>query len=101
MTFICLVLFGFVCAVCSVLLNGWAFATLWDWFVVPTFGLIQLSIPAAIGIASIVSLLTDHSVSTDKYKDGSRGEILGGLIGHCIVKPLLAVVFGWIIKMWM
>lgn len=34
--------------------NGWAFATIWGWLIVPVFGLPLLTIPQAIGVSIVV-----------------------------------------------
>lgn len=78
--------------------NGWALSILWGWFIVPIFGLPELSIPAAIGIAMIVNYMTyqepghaDDRTSDDKVK---------AFIVLCL-RPLFAVFIGFIVKLFM
>lgn len=40
------------------MMNGWALSKLWSWFIVSTFALPALTIPAAIGVALVVNYLT-------------------------------------------
>ena len=89
----------------GIILNGWALVKLWSWFIVPTFHLPGLTIPAAIGLGIVTAYLT-HQVSIKNFRDEMREEIeLWERIGYAFLygtaKPLLAVVFGWIINMWM
>lgn len=72
--------------------NGWALATLWGWFIVPTFGLPSLSIPVAIGICLIVGFLTHQPVQSSKPKQG-RAILAGRLF-----EPFVVVALGWVVK---
>jgi hypothetical protein len=59
-----LVVLGIVAALLMLaVLNGFMLSYMWEWFVVP-FGLPSVSIIHAIGIAILVSMLTDHSKSS-------------------------------------
>ena len=83
----------------SAMLNGWALSKLWSWFIVKTFGLPPLTIPAAIGLASIVTYMTmklDDKKSEDKYWE----TLLKGAVVST-VKPLFALGFGAIVKLWL
>ncbi len=80
----------------SVLMNGWALATLWKWFVVPTLGAPLLSIPAAIGASIIVTYLTHQDVeSTDTDDSWEKSMLNKFLVGT--FKPLFALLFGFIV----
>lgn len=79
--------------------SGYVLSVLWDWFMVPTFNLPQLSIPAAIGIAMAMGYLT-HQTSTNKdERDG--WEVFGLAVVVAILKPLFALVFGWVVHQFM
>lgn len=86
----------FVLVALSCVLNGWALAILWGWFMVP-FGAPVLTIPTAIGLALVVSFLTHQ---TDHYedKDKTAGERFGGSVLTMLIKPPLALFVGWIVK---
>lgn len=79
----------------ATLLNGWALHLLWAWFVVPVFdALPALTTGQAIGISMIVSFLTYQYVPEPKESKSSA--VGAGLT--LIIRPLLAVLFGLIIK---
>ncbi len=78
----------------SVLWGGYALSVLWGWFMVPTFGFIPLTIPAAIGVMLVVSLLTHQSRSgTEKRSDAVAAVIAFNLLG-----PMVILIIGWIVK---
>lgn len=80
----------------TVLMNGWALAKLWAWFIVPTFSAPPLSIPAAIGVSLVVSYLTFHAKTDDKdEEDWVDILIRGALVGT--LKPLFALGVGAIV----
>jgi hypothetical protein len=91
--------FVFVC-IWSSLLNGWAFTKLWSWFIVPVFSAPQLSIPAAIGLYLVVSFLT-HQYIKDDDKDKDFFLKIGEAFVISTYRPLVALSFGYIVKMWM
>lgn len=89
-----------VCMIYTALLSGWAFTKLWSWFVVTTFGLAPLSIPAAIGLAFVVSYLT-HQPNPEASKDKTWAQLLYFGVGYATAKVVLAMTFGYIVKLWM
>ena len=86
----------------SSILNGYVLSVLWGWFMVPTFGLPDLSVAAAVGISLIVRYLTDQHKSSEPKNEGETfGEKFGTAIGIAILAPLFALFFGWIIHLFM
>jgi len=83
----------------SMILNGWAFAKLWAWFIVPSFGLPLLSIPVAMGVALVVTYLT-YQVPNSK-SDYNMVELLFRGFSFATFKPLICLGTGYIIKCWM
>ena len=85
----------------AAILNGWALAKLWSWFIVQTFSLPALSIPAAIGLSLVVSYLTYQISYKPKENDSAYWEKLveGGLTATA--KPIFALLFGAIVKLWL
>lgn len=77
------------------ILNGWALVQLWGWFMVP-LGLPVLSLPWAIGIAVVVSFLTNHN-EPRKSDDVDVGKA----IGHAFLRPVISVGVGWIVHQYM
>lgn len=73
--------------------QGWAISVLWAWFIVP-LGVQALSIPAAIGVGITISMM---HVKKGNKEDGEWYET----IGFAVLKPLLAVGIGWIVKQFM
>ena len=83
--------------VLSSVYSGYALSILWDWFVVPTLNLEPISIPIAIGLAIVVSYLTNHTDSTQENNGDTFSEILLNLIGRTLVKPTMALFIGWVV----
>lgn len=89
---------GFIALmVLGAILGGWALSVTWGWFMVPVFGLPELSIVPAMGIALVIGYLTKSSGSSNK--EGGEAIIEG--IVHTFVGPLLVVGIGWIILQFM
>lgn len=76
--------------------NGWALSTLWGWFVVPFFHLPPISIPQAIGISLIITLLT-HQYKDVQEKEREGWQKAVPLISVLSV-PVVSVFIGWIVK---
>jgi hypothetical protein len=85
-----------VTMVLSALLNGWAFSLLWEWFVAP-LGYPVLSIAQAIGLSMTIAYAT-HQYQRDENKDKPFTEVLAWGISLAIVKPLISLGVGLIIK---
>lgn len=66
--------------------HGWILSIIWNWFV-PLLGGPTISIPIAVGISCIVSMLT-HSTDTDDEKRGER-------IAMMLIKPLILLFIAW------
>ncbi len=89
--------------VLSSIFNGYALSVLWGWFIVPTFGAPALGIVPAIGIAMVVSYLThqkNESKKEDEDDDGIGVKIFKLAI-PVLGKPALALLFGWIVHLFM
>lgn len=89
---------GFVTAVLGSMLSGYALSVMWSWFMVPTFGLPNLSIPAALGLCLVVRYMTMERRKTkedgEKLKPGER-------TAESFAIPLLFLGVGWVIQQWM
>lgn len=77
----------------SIVLNGWAFSILWGWFIVTTFGMNTLSIPAAIGLGFVVSYITKQYQKKDACDEAIWYDLKLSLL-----KPFVALGAGWIVK---
>jgi len=85
------VLFGIVIFIIGVVLNGFALAVLWDWFVSDVFGVKNLSVPEALGIALLVGFLT-HSYAEDKRDIADK-------LASIIARPIIVVLIGAIYQL--
>ena len=83
-------------ATINAVINGWAFALLWAWFIAATFGLPEISIPVAIGIAMTVGFLMPWNKDPDQDKS-SFGEKMAEAFLKVSIKSLMAVGFGWVV----
>lgn len=83
----------------GVMWSGYALSKLWAWFLVPALGVPALSIPAAIGLAMVVSYMTYQPTKDDPDKDATEKAIEGAL--WLALKPAVALGFGWVIARWM
>jgi hypothetical protein len=90
----------------SVVLNGYVLCVLWGWFIVPTFGLPRLSIPAALGVALVASVLTYQGHHSDTDEDAAEGRRPAAQkylspIFESILRPLVLLLYGYIIHRFM
>lgn len=99
-TFIVLCILAILSLPFLIALDGFAIATLWRWFVVPTFHLPTLSVPVALGLATIVRYATSaHEDKGDEEED--KGKRLLTLWGKSLGKPVFALLFGRILLWFM
>lgn len=90
-----LVILGFaVWLPAAVILNGWAFQTLWAWFIAEPFGVARLGMAHAIGLSFLIA----HACN--RTSDGDKKGLLVWL-GKTLIGPPLVVGIGWIIHYWM
>jgi hypothetical protein len=88
----CLIAAGVV--ILGTALNGWALSIMWGWFMVPALGLPPLSIPSALGIALIVSMLTHQDREKSDKEPSTKEVVIAVLIP--LLRPLIFLAFGWI-----
>lgn len=81
-------LFLLIALVPLTLLSGLVLTDLWAWFIVPTFGLDPLSLPAAIGLSIIVGYLTANQ-APDSDKEPWAVAI------ETVVTSLFRILFAW------
>ena len=80
----------------SALLTGLTVEMLWDWFIVPVFGLPTLSLSHAIGLALLVSYMTvQKPVHEKNFK--FYDNLAEGLI-YKILITVLTLGIGWILS---
>ncbi len=85
----------------SSIFNGYTLSILWEWFIVPVFGLPQLSVAPAIGIALVIGYLTHQSNPDVEEKERETSEKVARVIATSIVRPLFVLLFGWVVHLFM
>jgi hypothetical protein len=91
--------FGMIAAIVVVrsVPYGWAIKTLWGWFVVPAFGIPDITLPTAIGITFLLSVLLPRAgdeYASEKRKEEGRYAVIANMIAHLFLTPLIAVGLG-------
>lgn len=83
----------------SSILNGYALAVVWEWFIVPKFNLPSLSVKDAILLSAIVYSfqVTQSKNNNDK---SSYSKIISEIISIVFLKPLFLVVFFYVVINW-
>lgn len=92
------VLFGVVAL--SAIINGWVLSILWGWFIVPVFNIPAISVEQAIGLAMVVSYLTYQHINADS-KRKSKGESTVELFVALLARPLITLLFGYILHLFL
>lgn len=78
------------------ILNGWAFSVVWEMFMVPIFHVPALSIAQALGVGIILNWYsTAAHINTNDSK-----ELLSNAL-NVLLKPIIAVVFGYVLLQFM
>jgi len=86
---------AFLIAACiNTIINGFTLSVLWSWFMVPTFGAPQLSIPSAIGVAIIAGMLV-YNGDSDNEDDSYMSRIASATISTT-VRCAIYMACGWI-----
>ncbi len=101
--FACLgiVVFGFMSIVFTSILNGYVLCTFWNWFVVSQFASIpQITIAGAIGLSMTMKLFA-ATIATSNQKDKTTTELVTEFITYSIGYPLMVLVMGYIIHLFM
>jgi hypothetical protein len=75
-------------------LRGWVLSILWGWFIVP-LGFPALTIPAAIGLAIVISLLVPQDFSEPSEEDKQH---FGKVLRRFALQPFYALLGGWIVR---
>lgn len=84
----------------SIILDGYTLAILWKWFVVKQFGLAPLTIPVALGLATLARyIIRPAPDQTDE--DDSLGVKIATSAAYTILRPAAALLFGWIVLLFM
>lgn len=88
-----------IISIIGLALSGYALSILWEWFIVPIFNVPSLSAPIAIGIMLIVNYVIYHHI---EYKDyATLKEEVQNIIVASVVKPIGAIIVGWVITLFL
>lgn len=79
----------------SSLSRGYTLSKLWAWFAEPLHAP-HLTIPAALGLALLISVFTLQTSSTGKGKEVTFAEGIVQTWLHAALLPLLVLPVGWI-----
>lgn len=91
---------GLAALALAMLTYGWVLSILWSWFMVPALHLPRLSISAAIGITITVRCMLNQSSGIDTPKR-TTSERITNFIGYSLLGPLVVLVIGWAIHLFM
>lgn len=80
-------------AIISIVLTGLVIKTYWEWFIISIFQIRPISIPEALGISLMISLLTLHSHKENNNKD------LWEIILISLLSNLYYILVGYIIHL--
>ncbi len=79
--------------------NGWALATVWNWFIPPIFGLTSLTIMKAIGVATVLELFTgtNRTKKSESISGDTVGELIIKALAVSVATPILSVAIAWVV----
>jgi hypothetical protein len=73
-----------------VLLKAWVLTYLWQWYVMPVFGVPPLRLVFAFGLSLTINYLLPH-IDPPKEQEKTLAPMV-----KMILSPVLAILFGWI-----
>jgi len=85
-----------VTVIVSSLWSGFVLTKLWGWFIVPVFNAPYLTIPQAIGLTIIITMLWSRS-----WSDSEDGDKSIELAVKAILAPAFSLLFGWIVSLFL
>lgn len=87
-----------VLSLVAMLANGFVIMKLWAWFLTTTFGFEQIRIIEALGLMLLFRFLT-YPGTLEKEKTETTTDYAGGKIAETILKALVILCIGWIIRL--
>lgn len=76
--------------------TGYVIRCLWAWFVTPTWHLAPPSVLAAIGLSTLIMMFQNTPQAPKPTGEESPFEVTSKAVGMMVLKPLLALAFGWL-----
>lgn len=89
-----------ITGVLGTVLNGWVLTLLWQWFIVPTFGLAPLALVPAIGVSLVAHYITNQFRDVQEVERSPWGKF-GVALLHSFGYPLIALGIGAVVRMFM
>ena len=83
-----------------IIFSGYTITVLWEWFVIPLFDLPALTIPQALGLATVVTYFTKQYGLAERQEDENPYKNLGYMLG-LYIRPAGALLWGWILLQFM
>jgi len=84
----------------SAIFSGYVLSVLWGWFILPVFDAPTLTISSAIGLSIVVGFIA-RDYPEENNKGDSPSDILGKAILKAAIKPLMVLLVGWIVTLFM
>jgi hypothetical protein len=78
------------------IIHGWVIATIWGWFVVPTFGLAPITIPVAIGLEMLVLLLRPNHPITNQNDGNTSGKRMMHYASAAYLGPFVILFIAYV-----
>lgn len=78
-----------------IMANGYVLWQYWEWFVVSSFGVNQISMPAAIGVSTLLSYVSGQYT---KHENAKKGEIDRIFLSYLLARPVLALAIGYVVS---
>jgi hypothetical protein len=94
------IIFMVIILLFSFYFEGYVVMKLWDWFVIPTFGLPKLSIYTAIGIMLLMGLLT-HQSDIKKMLEERTTKEKWLAFALLFLRPAMFLFIGYVVKILM
>ncbi len=86
-------------AVIGLLIHGFVFYKFWQWFIIPTFGLIQITYMQSVGLMICKGLIFRTETNTEADKNKNIDERVGKIIGAACLYPFILMLLGWIVSL--
>ncbi len=86
----------------SSIYHGFVLTKLWGWFIVPTFSLPLLSLPAAIGLSLIVGFMAkNHDFKKNDDENNSLRKVMLRATLAAAAVPSISLLMGYIVSRFM
>lgn len=84
----------------GIFMRGWALTMMWGWFVTP-FGVMQIGMAHALGLASCIALFHGVSSNSGKSDNDKPAKFVAKVFATVVLGPLLIVGIGYLFHSYM